>query len=69
MATNDFIKILNSRIRISTIKKYKPFGENRIDIYYNTTRDRIVMESFVFPSKQESESMMETLDGLLLYNR
>jgi hypothetical protein len=60
-----FIKINDDRLIKSSIKKYKPFGENKINIYFNTSRYRIEMESFTFNNPLDRAFMMEYLEILL----
>lgn len=64
----DFIKIKEERIRKNTIKKYSPFGENKLNIYFNVSRYKIELETIHFSSKLERDEMVEKLDlefGLL----
>jgi hypothetical protein len=61
-----FIKINNVRLIKSSIKKYAPHGENKINIYFNTSRYRIEMETFVFPTEEERGNVMDYLDAMFL---
>lgn len=58
----EFIKIGQQRIRKNTIKKYQPYGEKGINIYYNTSRYKIELELFQFDTKELRDEMLETLD-------
>ena len=61
-----FIKINDDRLIKSSIKKYKPFGENKINIYFNTSRYRVEMEVFQFTTTKERDAMIEYLDAMFL---
>jgi hypothetical protein len=61
-----FIKINNVRLIKSSIKKYVPHGKTKINIYFNTSRYRIEMETFVFPTEEERDNIMEYLDAMFL---
>ena len=58
----DFIKINQERVRKSTIKKYQPFGELRLNVYFNVSRYKIEVETFDFESTEKRDSMVELLD-------
>lgn len=58
----DFIKIKQQRIRKNTIKKYLPYGEKQLNVYFNTSRYKIEVESFSFASKQERDDLVSKLD-------
>lgn len=58
----DFIKIQNERIRKNTIKKYQPFGEKKLNLYYNTSRYKIELQVFDFDSVENRNDALETLD-------
>lgn len=58
----EFIKIGNQRIRKNTIKKYQPNGDLSINLYYNTSRYKIEVESFKFGTTEERDNMLQTLD-------
>jgi len=60
-----FIKINNVRLIKSSIKKYAPHGENKINIYFNTSRYRIEMETFVFDTETR-DNVMDYLDAMFL---
>jgi len=59
----EFLKIGEQRIRKNTIKKYQPFGDKTINIYYNTSRYKIEVELFKFDTKELRDQMLETLDA------
>lgn len=58
----DFIKIQNERIRKNTIKKYQPFGEKKLNVYYNTSRYKVELQIFDFDSPENRDNVLETLD-------
>jgi hypothetical protein len=58
----DFIKIQEKRIRKNTIKSYSPFGDSRINIYFNVSRYKIELETFDFKNEQKRNSQLELLD-------
>lgn len=58
----DFIKIKEQRVRKNTIKKYLPYGDKSLNIYYNTSRYKIELETFVFESKQQRDNLINKLD-------
>ena len=58
----EFLKIGEQRIRKNTIKKYQPFGDKAINIYYNTSRYKVEVELFKFDTKELRDEMLETLD-------
>ena len=55
----DFIKINDTRIRKSTVKKYGPIGDSSINIYFSTSRYKIDVETFKCNNRKE---MLEYLD-------
>ena len=59
---NDFIKINDSRIRKNTIKKYLPYMSKQLNIYFNTSRQKIELETFKFPSESDRDDMVMELD-------
>lgn len=58
----DFIKINETRIKKSVIKKYLPVGDLTINIYFNTSKDRIEVEMFKFANKAKRTHMINFLD-------
>lgn len=58
----DFIKIQNERIRKNTIKKYQPYGETKINVYYNTSRYKIEVQTFTFADNLLAINAIEKLD-------
>ena len=62
----EFIKLLDFRIKKNTIKKYKPFGDLKIYIYYNVSRYKVEMESFEYPTKRDRDNMLEELDAVFI---
>lgn len=61
-----FIKINDTRLIKSSIKKYIPSGDVKINIYFNTSRYKIEMESFSFENKEKREEMINYLDAMFL---
>ena len=61
-----FIKINNVRLIKSSIKKYVPSGENKINIYFNTSRYRVELETFTFDSELRRDNVMDYLDAMFL---
>lgn len=57
-----FIKIKESRIRLTNIKRYQPHGDKKLIIYYNTSRSKIENETFAFESKASREEVLDLLD-------
>jgi hypothetical protein len=58
----DFIKIGEQRVRKSSIKKYAPYGDYKMNIYYNTSRYKIENETFSFGTTKERDEFIEKLD-------
>lgn len=58
----DFIKINQERIRKNTIKKYQPFGERKLNVYYNTSRYKMELQTFDLTDKQKRDECLEMLD-------
>lgn len=61
-----FIKINDVRLIKSSIKKYIPSGENKINIYFNTSRYKVEMENFSFENKEKRDEMINYLDAMFL---
>lgn len=61
-----FIKINETRLIKSSIKKYIPSGENKINIYFNTSRYKVEMESFSFENKEKRDEIINYLDAMFL---
>ena len=59
----NFISLNDTRIRLTTIKKYKPLGEDKIVIYYGTSRFKLESEIFTYPDKYERNNMLNILDA------
>ena len=59
----DFIKIKDKRIRKNTIKKYEPRQENKLQIFYNTSRYKVESEIFEFPNKKDRDNILDNLDS------
>lgn len=61
-----FIKINDVRLIKSSIKKYIPSGENKINVYFNTSRYKVEMDMFSFENKEKRDDMMDHLDAIFL---
>jgi hypothetical protein len=57
-----FVRIGETRLRVSTIKKYLPYGKNKINVYFNTSRNKIEVETFEFNDELLRINMIEKLD-------
>ena len=60
----DFVRILDARIRISTIKRFAPFGDTKLVIRFSSSTKDTQAEHFNFPSNKEREDAIELLDLL-----
>ena len=58
----DFIKIKEERIRKNTIKKYQPYNDKKLNVYFNTSRYKIELQVFEFSTKNERDVVLEKLD-------
>lgn len=58
----DFIVIAGERIRKSTIKRYKPFGDTKINVYYNTSTYKVELQTFDLGTKRGKDEMLDYLD-------
>lgn len=61
-----FIKINDIRIYKGSIKKYSPTSNNKINVYYSPSRNKVEVETFSFPSLEDRDDMMEYLDTIFL---
>lgn len=61
-----FILILGTRIRLSTITRYTENGENAITIYFNSSKNRSDFDVFCFENSEERDITLQRLDDLLL---
>jgi hypothetical protein len=62
-----FVKIVDSRILISTIKRYRPVGTNVLIIRFSSSTRNTEAETFTFASKEERDNTVDMLD-LLVFN-
>lgn len=62
----DFVKIQEKRIRKAAVKKYCPLGEDKLNIYYSTSRYKTELETFKFDTKEERDDALYELDNILL---
>ena len=58
----EFVLINETRIRKSTIKRYLPYREDRITIYYSPSRNKLDYETHTFTSKEDRDDTMDYLD-------
>lgn len=58
----DFLKLNDERIRKNTIKKYQPFSEKKIKVYYNTSRYKIEVQVFGYATESLRNEAIEYLD-------
>ena len=61
-----FIKILDSRIILTSIKRYTPLRSDTIVLYYTSSRQKVENEAFLFETEKERDSMLDILDSLFL---
>ncbi len=59
---HDFITIRESRIRLSTIKKYKPINGIKLSLYFSTSKSKVVAEVVEFKNKAKREEILLLLD-------
>ena len=64
MTSKDFIKIGVDRIRINTIKHYKPLGDLVIVIRYSSDPNNKKAETYRFDDKETRDETIELLDLL-----
>ena len=62
MASKDFIKIGNDRIRISTIKLYKPLGDLVIVVRFSSNPNNKQAETYRFDDKESRDDTIDILD-------
>jgi len=60
----DFVRIADARIRISTIKRYSPFGDNKLVIRFSSSTKDTQSEHFNFNSTKERDDSLDLLDLL-----
>lgn len=58
----EFIKINETRIRKSCIKKYIPLDDRHLRVYYSSSKNKPDSESFVFTSKISRNRITKELD-------
>jgi len=61
---SQFILVGWDRIRISTIKRYRPDGDLKLKIYYNTSRDKICSETIPLASEEDRDLVIRKLDSI-----
>lgn len=57
-----FVKFNETRLKISVIKKYKPMGTTQLNVYFNTSRDKVEVETFTFQTEALRNEMVTKLD-------
>lgn len=62
---SDFVNINGIRIRKTTIKKYAPVNETKINIFYNTSRYKMDIETIDLITTTNREDKLEELDKTL----
>jgi len=62
MFEHDFIVVEDLRIRLNTIKKYKPLNGVKAVLYYSTSRSKVVSDVFDFSSTMKREEFLLDLD-------
>lgn len=60
-----FVKIGENRIKVSTIKRYKPQGDEKISIHYSANRNSPQIEVLTLNSKKERDNIIEELDIIM----
>ena len=61
----DFVKINETRIRKNTIKRFSPVGDTKVNVYFNTSRYRVDVETFDLKTKKARKDVLDLLDSLL----
>ena len=61
-----FLKINDVRLLKSSIKKYIPFNENKLNIYFSTSRYKVSVESFSFKDVKERDDVINYLDEIYI---
>lgn len=64
--TATFIKINDTRLIISSIKRYISDGPTGVKIYFCPSRTKLDVETFSFISKKKRDALIVILDGLFL---
>jgi hypothetical protein len=62
MAKQQFILINSDRIRISTIRRYRPLGDLSIVIRFSSNPDNKQAETFKFEDVEDRDQAIENLD-------
>jgi len=66
MTPLQFIQIKSDRIRISSIKKYRPVAENKLVVWFSTSRYKVENETYTFETEEELRQTVDFLDTKLL---
>lgn len=66
MASKDFVKIGNTRIRISTIKRFEPFSSTKIAIRFSSSTSSPMSETFDLKNEKARDEMIELLDIMVV---
>jgi len=61
-----FIKINDTRLIKSSIKRYIPNGSTSLNVYYNPSRNKLDVETFTFSTKKLRDDMIAKVDAIFL---
>ncbi len=61
-----FIKILDDRIKLSSIKRYRPYGDSKLTLRFNNSGTNIVSTTYNFKNKKERDKLLDKLDNICL---
>jgi len=61
----DFVIVQGVRLRKTTIKRYKAVGTTVVNIYYNTSRYKVEVDTFECKTKKGQKDVLDYLDSLL----
>lgn len=61
----NFVNIKEIRIRKTTIKKYAPNGQTKINIWYNTSRYKIDLETINLENEIVRDEILEVMDAIM----
>lgn len=61
-----FIKLNETRINSSLIKRYKPSGDTGLVLIYNGKTSKLEAETFKFESKKVRDDELTLLDSLFI---
>lgn len=61
----NFVNIQGDRLRKNTIKRLKPIGDTKINVYFNTSRDKRELETYSFNTLKDRDEELALLDDEL----